>query len=166
MADESHEYAARLIWEGDLGEGTADYAAYGRQYRILVDGKPDLAGSADPMFRGEAGKHNPEDLFLAALSACHLLTYLSLCARKGVRVVGYEDDARGTLVLDAGGGGRFESVTLRPRVTIAGGDMALAEALHERAHELCFIAASVGIPVRVEATVRRAPSGAEAGGPS
>ena len=156
MTGRSHEYSTRLVWEGNLGSGTSEYRAYGRGYRISVDGKPDLPGSADPLFRGDAGRHNPEDLFVAALSACHLLTYLALCARSGIRVVEYEDRAAGTLGLAAGGGGRFDSVTLRPRVTIDGGDPALAESLHEKAHELCFIAASVGIPVRVEPAIARA----------
>ncbi len=153
MSAKAHEYSTRLVWEGNRGSGTADYRTYGRECRISVDGKPDLLGSADPMFRGDPERHNPEDLFVAALSACHLLTYLALCARSGIRVVEYEDRAAGTLVLGTGGGGRFESVTLRPRVTIDGGDPALAESLHEKAHELCFIAASVGIPVRVEPTI-------------
>lgn len=150
MAGGSHDYAARLVWEGNRGSGTADYRAYGREYRVEFAGKPDLAGSADPMFRGDPERLNPEDLFVAALSACHLLTYLALCARSGIRVVAYEDDARGTLALDTAGGGRFESVTLRPRVTIAAGDRELAAALHEKAHGLCFVAASVAIPVTVE----------------
>ncbi|MGH7563502.1 MAG: OsmC family protein [Gemmatimonadota bacterium] len=149
-----HEYSARVIWEGNLGEGTSSYTGYGRQYRVLVDGKPDLAGSADPAFRGEADRHNPEDLFVASLSACHMLFYLSLCARSGIRVVEYEDAARGVVTLDADGGGRFEKVTLRPVVTIAGPENeALAGELHDAAHELCFIANSCSVPIRVEATV-------------
>ncbi|HUP21007.1 MAG TPA: OsmC family protein [Gemmatimonadota bacterium] len=156
MTAKSHEYAARIVWEGNLGSGTADYGGYGRHYRVEIDGRPDLAGSADPMFRGDADRHNPEDLFVAALSACHLLTYLALCARSGVRGVEYADEASGTLLLDSGGGGRFESVTLRPRIRIADGDPTLAESLHARAHELSFIAASVGIPVIVEPTIAAA----------
>ncbi|MBA2564200.1 MAG: OsmC family protein [Gemmatimonadetes bacterium] len=150
-----HEYAARLIWDGNTGEGTAGYTSYGRQYRVLVAGKPDLAGTADPAFRGEADKHNPEDLFLASLSACHMLFYLSLCARKGVRVLAYEDDVQGRMVMRADGGGKFEEVTLHPSVTIADGkSAALAAQLHDTAHELCFIANSCSVPIRHEATVR------------
>src|SRR2546423_13826445 len=82
-----HTYNARIVWDGNLGDGTSTYAGYGRQYRTVINGKPDLAGSADPSFRGEREKHNPEDLFLASISACHMLTYLALCARQGVVVV-------------------------------------------------------------------------------
>jgi organic hydroperoxide reductase OsmC/OhrA len=152
-----HDYAARLIWDGNSGEGTSGYERYGRRYRILVAGKPDLAGTADPMFRGEADRHNPEDLFLAAISACHMLTYLALCARRGIRVTAYEDDAHGRMALHANGGGAFEEVTLRPTVSIANAEYApLALQLHASAHELCFIAASCRVPIRHEPTIRTA----------
>lgn len=155
MTDGEHAYTARVVWDGNTGEGTARYAGYGRDYRVQVDGKADLAGSADPAFRGDAARHNPEDLFLASISACHMLFYLSLCARGGVRVTAYEDEARGTLRMEAGGGGRFAEVTLHPAVTIAAGDdEALALRLHDRAHELCFIASSCSIPIRHAPSVR------------
>lgn len=149
-----HEYASRLVWDDPHGDGTTDYASYSRRYRVQVAGKPELAGSADPMFRGEATRHNPEDLFLAALSSCHMLSYLALCARRGVRVLAYQDDAVGTMVLTADGGGHFETVTLRPRVTIEGtADTALALQLHHNAHALCFIANSCRVPIRHEAII-------------
>src|SRR5690606_14624245 len=93
----THDYHATIRWTGNLGTGTATYAAYGRDYRISVPGKPDLDGSADARFRGDATRHNPEDLLVAALSACHMLAYLALCARLGVKVTGYIDEASGTL---------------------------------------------------------------------
>jgi len=145
---DSHEYHLRLGWEGNRGEGTSNYGGYGRNYRIRVAGKPDLLGSADPAFRGDAGAHNPEDLLLGALSACHMLSYLALCARRGVVVLDYRDEARGVMALTATGGGHFTSVTLHPRVTI--GDPAqedLALELHGQAGRDCFIAASCNFPV-------------------
>ena len=150
-----HHYNAHLIWDGNRGDGTSTYAGYGRQYRVLIDGKPNLDGSADAAFRGEAGKHNPEDLFLAAISSCHLLSYLALCAREGISVVAYEDQATGLMKEDGRGGGRFEEVVLHPAVTIADPkhtDRAME--LHHRAHELCFIANSCSVPIRNEPTVR------------
>jgi organic hydroperoxide reductase OsmC/OhrA len=154
----THDYKAKLVWEGNLGDGTSSYMGYGRKYRLKIDGKPDLTGSADPMFRGDPNAHNPEDLFVAALSSCHLLSYLALCARSKINVVAYEDDASGTLLLRPDGGGSFESVTLRPTVTIAaGGDEKRAMELHETAHDLCFIAASVKVPVGHEAQIKVAP---------
>ena len=151
----THDYKARLVWDGNLGTGTTTYQGYGRKYRLQIDGKPDIVGSADPMFRGDANAYNPEDLFVAALSSCHLLSYLALCARSKINVIAYEDQAIGTLVLRPDGGGIFESVTLRPVVTVApGSDEKRAMELHETAHDLCFVAASVKIPVLHEPQIR------------
>lgn len=149
----THEYRTRVEWSGSGEDGTASYSAYSRDYRISIDGKPDLEGSADPIFRGAPDRYNPEDLFLGAVSACHMLAYLALCAREGVRVVGYSDSATGTLVYGAQGG-RFESVTLRPLVVVAdAAHAARALALHHAAHERCFIAASTTATVLHEAVV-------------
>jgi organic hydroperoxide reductase OsmC/OhrA len=143
-----HTYRAVLAWEGNLGEGTATYQGYSRRWTVRIDGKPDLAGTADPAFRGESDKHNPEDLLVASLSSCHMLTYLALCARNRISVLSYSDEATGVMRTTPDGGGRFESVALHPRVEIADhGQRELAASLHEKAHALCFIAASVNFPV-------------------
>ena len=158
MSQPIHRYATSLTWEGNTGQGTASYAGYQRTYRIRVAGKPDLWGSADPAFRGDPARHNPEDLFLAALSACHQLTSLALCARKGLRVVAYADEASATLTLDASGGGSLTEVVLRPRVVLGPGqDVEQARALHELAHHHCFLAASTATPIRVEPSVEVGP---------
>jgi organic hydroperoxide reductase OsmC/OhrA len=150
----THSYEAALTWTGNEGTGTSDYRSYGRSYTVAVAGKPDLRGSADPAFRGDAALHNPEDLLVAAIAGCHMLSYLSLCARRGIRVIAYEDRASGVLSLE-GGGGRFTDVELNPVVTVAGGaDLELAERLHETAHEQCFIASSVSVPIRCRPTIR------------
>ena len=155
MSDhKQHNYATRTVWTGNLGEGTASYRAYSRDHVISAAGRPDLAGSSDPAFRGDASRWNPEDLLIASLSSCHMLWYLHLCARERITVLAYHDDATGTMVEDAGGGGRFTQAVLRPVATLAAGaDAALAEALHEEAHHLCFIANSVNFPVSIEPTV-------------
>lgn len=149
-----HEYKARLVWEGDPREGTATYAGYSRRFRVAIDGKPDLVGTADAAFRGEADKHNPEDLFLAAIAGCHMLSYLAICALKKVRVVGYEDQVTATLTVQPSGAGKFDEVTLHPRVRVAEAkDVELARQLHHKAHEMCFIANSCSVPIRHEASV-------------
>ena len=154
-----HRYAAHLTWTGAAQGPTKDYASYSREYVVRIEGKPDLIGSSDPLFRGDAKRHNPEDWLLAALSACHMLTFLALCARKTISVLSYEDAASGTMVLE-GGGGRFTEVVLRPKVVLAAGANAeAAEALHEEAHRHCFIAASVNFPVRHEAETKLAAKG-------
>ena len=150
----SHEYKSKLTWDGNLGTGTETYQGYGRDYTVSIDGKPDMRGSADPMFRGNKELPNPEDLFIAALSSCHLLSYLALCARKGVSVLSYEDNASGVLVFNNEGGGRFEEVTLRPVVKISDpAKLELAKSLHEDAHRQCYIASSSSTVVRHEAVV-------------
>lgn len=150
-----HHYAARLDWSGAPPGGLAGYASYDRAWTVAVDGKPPLHGSAAATFRGDPARHDPEDLFLAALASCHMLAYLALCARAGVRVLAYADEPRGTLALDASGGGRFTSVALRPMVEVASlDDVAAAERLHAVAHERCFIASSCHVAIACEATVR------------
>jgi organic hydroperoxide reductase OsmC/OhrA len=156
MIDNSHKYSSHLVWDGNKSDGTSDYATYGRQYRIIISGKSDIDGSADAAFKGDASKHNPEDLFVAAISSCHLLSYLALCARNAISVASYEDDAVGTMVLTADGGGKFVDVLLRPRVAIASGDVGLALKLHEKAHHQCYIANSCSCPIRNEPEVVRA----------
>ncbi len=157
MAGKSHEYKTRLVWNDSSGSGTSTYGGYSREYTVSIDGKPDFTGSADPMFRGKAERHNPEDLLVAAISSCHMLSYLALCARRGVTVLEYEDNASGTLVF-SGNGGRFENVTLNPVVTIASWDMeALAITLHDEAHEACYIASSCNTPITHAPTIRAAP---------
>lgn len=156
MATQAHHYALALRWTGAGQDGTRDYQAYGRDYDIAIGGKPVFRGSADPMFRGDPGLPNPEDWLLAALSACHMLSYLALCARRRVTVLAYEDEASGSMSLHADGGGEFTEVQLRPRVVIADdADLEAARALHERAHALCFIARSCNFPVRVHPQLRR-----------
>jgi organic hydroperoxide reductase OsmC/OhrA len=152
--DKQHSYATRTVWTGNLGEGTAGYRAYSRDHMISAAGRPDLAGSSDPAFRGDATRWNPEDLLLGSLSSCHMLWYLHLCAQAGITVLAYQDDATGTMLEDAGGGGRFTQAVLRPVATLAaGGDAALAAALHEEAQPVRFLANSVNFPVSIEPVV-------------
>ena len=156
MAD-AHHYALELRWTGAGDAGTRDYQGYRREYEVAIAGKPPFRGSADPAFLGDAALPNPEDWLLAALSACHMLSYLALCARRRVQVMEYRDQASGTMALQPDGGGEFTEVLLRPRVTIAAdADLDAALALHARAHGLCFIARSCNFPVRHAPEVVRA----------
>jgi organic hydroperoxide reductase OsmC/OhrA len=149
---EEHHYSVKVAWTGNTGTGTSDYRAYKRDHEISASGKSTIRGSADPKFRGDATRYNPEEMLVASLSACHMLWYLHLCAVSGVVVLAYEDDAEGIMETSADGNGRFVRATLRPRVRIKG-SAEKAEALHRRAHELCFIANSVNFPVEHEPTV-------------
>ena len=149
-----HHYAVRATWTGDRGTGTSGYRDYDRAVTLEVDGKPELTASADRPFRGDPGKWNPEDMLVAALSQCHLLSYLHACVTVGVVVVGYSDEASGLMVEDGRGGAAFREVVLRPHVVVAYAAMvAAATAAHAQAHEWCFIANSVNFPVGHEPTI-------------
>ncbi len=145
-----HDYRVTVRWNGDTGAGYRDYA---RDHDVVVEGKPVLKGSADPSFRGTPERWNPEELLVASLSECHMLTFLALCAQAGIGVTGYVDAASGVMRETPGNGGRFTEVVLRPEVTVADpAAIQLAEALHKQAHDACFIANSVNFPVRHEPT--------------
>ena len=146
----THHYTTDLCWTGNLGEGTSAYRSYDRDHVISVPGKPDIPGSSDPSFRGNKSRYNPEEMLVSSLSACHMLWYLHVCSDAGVIVTGYSDAATGTME-ETAEGGRFTAVTLHPRVTVLNREMiGLAGTLHEKAHALCYIARSVGFPVRHE----------------
>ena len=146
-----HSYPIRMTWTGNTGTGTADYRGYQRAHEYSAPGKPPIPGSSDPAFRGDPARYNPEELLVMSLSSCHMLWYLHLCAEAKVVVVGYDDQAVGTMVETADTGGHFTEVVLKPSVALApGSDAALAESLHQRAHQLCYVANSVNFPVRCE----------------
>jgi organic hydroperoxide reductase OsmC/OhrA len=148
-----HSYEVAVEWQGNRGTGTSDYRSYGREHLITAAGKPEITGSADRAFRGNTERWNPEELLLAALSQCHLLSYLHVAASHGIVVTSYTDAATGIMEQTADGGGHFISATLHPVVTISSGDPELAQSLHEEASTKCFIAASVNFPVLHEPTL-------------
>ena len=149
-----HHFAVALEWTGNRGTGTSDYRAYGRDHVVRAEGKHEISGSSDRVFHGDADRWNPEELLIAALSQCHLLSYLHVAASNGVVVTDYADDATGVMEQTADGGGHFTGVTLRPVVTISAGDPDLALSLHHEASLKCFIANSMNFPVAHEPRVR------------
>jgi organic hydroperoxide reductase OsmC/OhrA len=153
MADRRHTYSIRLDWTGNQGTGTSAYRAYSRAHEISASGKAAIAGSSDPVFRGDATRWNPAELLIAALSACHQLWYLHLCADAGIVIIEYSDNPSGVEIEQADGAGQFESVTLRPHAKFApGADESVARRLHDAAAEKCFIARSVAFNVEHEPT--------------
>jgi organic hydroperoxide reductase OsmC/OhrA len=124
-----------------------------RAREISAQGKTAIAGSSDPVFRGDATRWNPAELLIASLSPCHQLWYLHLCAEAGIVISAYSDDASGVEIEHADGAGQFERVTLRPHVKLAAGaDESIARRLHDAAAEKCFIARSVSFRVEHEPT--------------
>ena len=143
-----HNYSVHISWKGNRGSGTSGYTEYDRGHVLLIDGKKEIYCSSDPAFRGDPGKHNPEELLVASLSSCHMLWYLHLCADAGIIVIDYQDHATGVMIEDIVNGGRFVSVTLNPVVTVSESSMTdKANALHEEANKKCFISNSVNFPV-------------------
>ena len=148
MSLNEHRYALTVRWTGNLGGGTATYRGYSRDHDVEIPGLPVLRGSADPTFHGDRHRYNPEQLLLAALSQCHMLSFLHVAVKHGVVVTDYQDDATGVMRLNRDGSGQFESVTLNPRVTVADpAHVELEEQLHREANAVCFIARSVNFPV-------------------
>lgn len=154
-----HLYRVTVEWTGNQGSGTSNYRAYGRDHVVRAEHRADLLGSADPAFRGDATRWNPEELLLASVAQCHMLWYLHLCSVAGVVVTEYTDDPIGEMVEEDDGGGRFVGVTLRPTVTVAQRWMCdEAERLHDDVGALCFIARSVNFPIRHQARVSAPPT--------
>lgn len=143
-----HRYSLSVQWTGNKGEGTSSYRSYSRDHNVLIPGLPVLKGSADPTFHGDRGRYNPEQLLLAALAQCHMLSYLHVAVKHGVVVTDYRDEASGLMRLNRDGSGQFERVTLHPTVTVAdAAQLELAGSLHHEANRVCFIARSVNFPV-------------------
>jgi len=128
-----HTYSIRLDWTGNQGSGTSSYRAYSRSHDISAPGKPTIAGSSDPVFRGDPARWNPAELLVASLAACHQLWYLHLCADAGIVVEDYSDSASGVEIEQPDGAGQ-------------------ARRLHDDAASKCFIARSVSFRVEHEPT--------------
>jgi organic hydroperoxide reductase OsmC/OhrA len=150
-----HHYTTQLKWTGNKGNGTAGYTTYLRDHEIKIPGKPVLACSADPTFRGDPSKYNPEEMLLASLSGCHMLWYLHLCSENNITVIEYSDTAEGVMEETTSGKGHFTAATLHPVVSIAESEKVdLAITLHNKAHDMCFIANSVNFSVDHKPVIR------------
>ncbi|QDH77657.1 OsmC family peroxiredoxin [Echinicola soli] len=150
-----HHYQTLITWTGNTGMGTRGYLAYQRNFDVVTEGRPVVYGSADPHFRGDKSRHNPEELFLASIASCHMLWYLHLCAEAGVSIVSYEDHAEGIMQENKNGSGQFSEVVLYPVVTVEAESMKTkAMQLHEEANKYCFIANSCNFKIRHKPVVR------------
>ncbi len=149
-----HHFEVATLWTGNRGSGTLDYRAYNRNFTLKINGKSDILGSSESAFNGDKSLHNPEDLLLAAVSSCHMLWYLHLCSERGVIVLEYTDHASAVMQEEEDGSGRFTSILLAPEVVINSEEnLALAEALHEEAGKMCFIANSIQVPIEYKAQI-------------
>ncbi|MBL0185966.1 MAG: OsmC family protein [Candidatus Obscuribacter sp.] len=165
MPERKHTFSLTTTWVGDKGTGTDSYTSYSRDFEASGGTSPDkdgkvpvakykaMLGSSDPAFRGDASRYNPEEMLIGALSSCHMLWMLHLCADSGIILKEYVDEATGYMDEVDGGGGQFTSVVLRPKMKITDASrIEDALALHAKAHQKCFIARSVNFTVSCEPT--------------
>lgn len=148
-------YTARIVWE--RGDQPFVDNRYSRAHRWQFDGGADIPGSSSPHVvkapLSDPAAVDPEEAFVASLSSCHMLWFLSLAAQKGFRVDRYVDEAEGAMEKNAEGRMAITRVTLHPDVAFSGDKVPSREdldALHHDAHDKCFIANSVKSEVRVE----------------
>ena len=152
-------YTSHVEWQ----RGDAPFVdnRYSRRHLVRFDGGVEFAGSSSPHVvrapLSDPTAADPEELFVASLSSCHMLWFLSLAAGRGFVVDRYVDDAEGRMAKNADGKLAMTVVTLRPDVRFGGAappDAAAVAALHHEAHDACFIANSVRTEVRVEPVAR------------
>lgn len=138
------DHVAEIVWKRQTDSFA--YDSYNRAHEWRFDGGVTVPGSAAPGYKGEPERVDPEEAFVAALSSCHMLTFLAIAAKKKLTVDAYEDRAVGRMEKNANGKLAVVSVDLHPKVVFAPDvdvDAATLEKLHHDAHENCFIAQSV-----------------------
>ena len=144
------EHVADISWT--RGDHEFKYQTYDRDHEWRFDGGVTVPGSANPAYLGSPAGVDPEEAFVAALSSCHLLTFLAIAAKKRLVVDSYDDHAVGVMAENADGRLAITRVTLRPRIVFGGPapDAATLDKLHHLAHQECFIANSVTTEVTIE----------------
>jgi organic hydroperoxide reductase OsmC/OhrA len=147
----THTYSIRNEWTGNNGKGTAAYTAYSRNHKLGAPNKAaSIECSSDPLFRGDPARYNPEELLLGAISGCHMLWFLHMCADAGIVVNRYIDNATATMDEEGSGAAQFREAILSPVATITDSSrLREADRLHENVHKMCAIARSVNFPVIV-----------------
>jgi organic hydroperoxide reductase OsmC/OhrA len=148
-------YTAEISWV--RGEQPFLDNKYKRKHVWRFDGGIEVAGSASPhvvpLPYSEAAAVDPEEAFVASLSSCHMLWFLSMAVKNKFMVDSYQDAATGVMSKNAEGRWAMTTVTLHPQVRFSGARQPSREELdtmHHEAHEQCFIASSVRTDVRCE----------------
>ncbi len=145
------EHVITLEWARDTEDFA--YQTYTRNHTLTFEGGSSIPASAAPQYLGDAAKVNPEEAFVAALSSCHMLTFLAIAAKKRFVMDRYVDKAVGIMEKNADGKMAVTKVALHPEITFAGDnqpDAATLDEMHHFAHDQCFIANSVTTEVTVE----------------
>lgn len=143
-----HLFKAKLNWDSEEDLISSSGKKFTKNHSIFIEGKKLLHVSAAKAFKGDPQLYNPEDLLLSSIVSCHMMSYLYVCAQKGIDIVSYQDQAEATLEVLENGSGRFIEVRLFPQVIIRNKEQ-ITEAvlLHQKANKLCFIANSCNFPI-------------------
>ena len=142
------EFKVLTNWTSSNKQDSLNKFSNSKTHNITIKNKPVLTVSAAKEFKGDKTKYNPEDLFLSALSSCHMMSYMYLCDMNNITLVNYTDETSGKLLVKADGSGSFISIVLYPIVTILEKNkIDLAIRLHKEANRLCFIANSSNVPI-------------------
>lgn len=137
-------------WVGNQGEGTRSFSSYKRDFVLGKGQGVKIVGSDDPNFDGSEPNWNPEEILLGSLSASFKLAYLHCCARNGVSVIGYHDDAKAVMYYNDEGG-HFQEAVLHPFIVIdADSDEKRAMEMIEKAKERCFVYKSLNFEIFVK----------------
>lgn len=147
-----HLFKVVLNWNLKPTENSKKYS---RNHQINIEGKPIINVSAAKAFKGDANLYNPEDLLLSSLTSCHMMSYLYCCNQNNIQVISYSDNAEAFLEVNEDGSGKIVKVVLNPVVKIS--DITkkeLAESLHKKANQLCFIANSCNFLVEHNAVTQ------------
>jgi organic hydroperoxide reductase OsmC/OhrA len=143
----------RISLDWSRAGGPFERGNYGKDHSVRFSGGQSLRNSAAPgVYGGDPAASNPEELLLAALSSCHMLTFLAVAANRGYVIESYHDEASAELGKNADGKMAVVKATLTPKVAFSGDKQPNAEeyaALHARAHAACFIANSVKAAVEL-----------------
>ena len=155
------EYVVTVRWERS-GQRFIDNR-YRRAHTWTFDGGLEVPGSSSPSVvplpYSESRAVDPEEAFVASLSSCHMLWFLSIAAQRKFCVDSYVDEAQGIMARNAAGKMAMTQVTLRPQVVFVGAHLPTDDeiaAMHHEAHDECFIANSVTTEVRCEPARPRA----------
>lgn len=152
-----HRFLVTTQWIGNLGSGTSFYKAYSRNHELSAPGKTTHIEGSSSVARGDHSRYNPEELLIGALSACHMMWVLHLCADAGIIITEYSDEATGEMTEYSDGSGEFTLVVLYPRMAITdAARLEEAKAIHDRAHQVCCLARSVNFPVEHKVVVTQA----------
>ena len=145
----SETFNLNITWNSNNKPFT--YAEYSREYLISASGKNQpIPGTAATSYKGTAENYNPEELLIGALSGCHMLSYLAVCATSGIEILSYIDEPFGSLEKH-GSSMKFREITLKPKIKLKKQeDLEKAKTLHDKAHHICFISNSLNFPVQVE----------------